>query len=330
MARHRHIIGQPATGKTALLFELAEADLSPGRMIIDTKGDLDIAHDFLFDPEITRWNPLAEPIHPDLAPSFFAQAIKEAFGYDDIATPVMSMYLSFSAAVLIENGFNLTDAPRLLIDPAFRARCRHGHDLVRQFWQTFEGLPEREQRGEVASTLNKFIGLLLDGRARRLFSVNTSGLSLSDMADKTMLVRLPVSDYGTDTVTLIGSLLLTYAAQIIDTPYAIYVEDAHLFAHGTLIKMLCGSTVSLTLSHQYLDQLRKSAHDERLISALMGNCAERFIFRVSQADAKVLSKDLPPMSSKAGLDELPPHTYRSIPYDKRNPDGQTIPLEKAE
>jgi hypothetical protein len=328
MARHRHIIGQPATGKTALLFELFQADTSPGRLVIDTKGDLEIDHDFLFDPSVTRWNPLAEPIDPDLAPSFFAQAIKEAFGYDDIATPVMSMYLSFSAAVLIDNGFNLTDAPRLLIDPEFRTQCAHNNPLVRQFWDTFEKLTEREQRGEVASTLNKFIGLLLDGRARRLFGVNRSGLSLGDLADKTMLVRLPVSEYGTDTVTLIGSLLLTYVAQIITTPYSIYIEDAHLFAQGTLIKILSGSIHSLTLSHQYLDQLSKTANDHRLVSAIMGNCAERFIFRVSQADGKILAKDLPPMSSKQFLDELPPYTYRPIPYIKSMPDGRTFPLEK--
>ena len=329
MARHRHIIGQPATGKTALLFELFQADTSPGRLVIDTKGDLDIAHDFLFDPTVTRWNPLAEPINPDLAPSFFAQAIKEAFGYDDIATPVMSMYLSFSAAVLIDNGFNLTDAPRLLIDPDFRAKCRYANPLVQQFWETFEDLTERDQRGEVASTLNKFIGLLLDGRALRLFSVNKSGLSLGDMADKTMLVRLPISEYGTDTVTLIGSLLLTYIAQIIKTPYSIYVEDAHLFAQGTVIKMLGGSSHSLTLSHQYLDQLRKAANDHRLVSAIMGNCSERFIFRVSQADAKILAQDFPPMSSKKNLDELEPYTYRRIPYIKSMPDGHTFPLENS-
>ena len=102
MARHRHIIGQPATGKTALLFELFEADTSPGRLVIDTKGDLDIAHDYLFDPTVTRWNPLAEPIDPDLAPNFFAETVKDAYGYDDLTTPVMSMYLSFLAAALIE------------------------------------------------------------------------------------------------------------------------------------------------------------------------------------------------------------------------------------
>ena len=63
-----------------MLFELFERDTTPGRLVIDTKGDLEIDHDFLFDPKVTRWNPLAEPIAMELAPSFFAQAIKDAFG----------------------------------------------------------------------------------------------------------------------------------------------------------------------------------------------------------------------------------------------------------
>lgn len=304
------------------MFELFQADNSPGCLVIDTKGDLAIEHDFRFDPTVTRWNPLAEPINPDLAPSFFATAIKEAFGYDDVATPVMSMYLSFSAAVLIENGFNLTDAPKLLIDPEFRARCRYSNPLVRQFWETFEDLSQRDQRGEVASTLNKFIGLLLDGRAHRLFSVNKSGARFGDLKDKTTLVRLPVQQYGIDTVSLIGSLVLSYIAQLIDTPFSLYVEDADLFARGPLLRMLTRGSISLTLSHQYLDQL-----DPKLQAAVMGNCAERFMFRVSQQDALVLAKDLPPMSSRRSLDELQNYSYRTVPYDPARPDEITFPLE---
>lgn len=329
MVHHRHIIGQPTTGKTSLLRELLSHERAPGICVIDTRGDLDIPHDYLFEPTVTRWNPLAEPINRDLAPTFFAQTIKEAFGYDDTTTPVMSMYLSFVAAALIENRYNLTDAPRLLTDPEFRRGLHYGKPLVRQFWDSFEELPDRDQRGEVASTLNKFLGLLLDGRAERMFSVNRGGVSLERMAAKTMLVRLPVADYGTDTVTLIGSLLLAYLAKLIQTPYAIYVEDAHLFAKGTMTSILNSSNqMSLTLSHQYMDQLKSGPSDTKLLSAVMGNCTERFVFKVSQQDANYLSQFIPPMSSKARLDELAYYTYRSFPYDRMTPDRITVPLEK--
>ncbi|WP_146186162.1 hypothetical protein [Pontivivens insulae] len=308
-----------------MLFELFQRDTTPGRLVIDTKGDLEIDHDFLFDPKVTRWNPLAEPIAAELAPGFFAQAIKDAFGYDDMTTPVMSMYLTFTAAALIDNGFNLTDAPKLLTDAGFRDRLQYKTPLVQQFWQSFEAMGERDRRGETASTLNKFIGLLLDGRVHRLLSVNRKGLRLSALADKTTLVRLPISEYGTDTVALIGSLLLSYLAQIIDAPFSIYVEDANLFARGTLIKMLTTGSISLTLSHQYLDQF-----DPKLLSAMMGNCSARFVFRVSQQDAADLSQFLAPMSSKARLDELTSFRYRSIPQDRMAPDGVTVPREKED
>ena len=323
MAHHRHITGQPKTGKTSLLVELFARDASPGRCVIDTRGDLQIEHDFLFDPAVTKWNPLAEPVHPELAPKFFAQTIKDAFGYDDLTTPVMSMYLSFVAAALIGNGYNLTDAPRLLTDKQFLAQLTFNNSLVRQFWDSYAALSERDRRQETASTLNKFLGLLLDGRARHLFGVNKRGLSLGDMANKTMLVRLPVHEYGVETVALIGSLLLAYLGQLIRTPYAIYVEDANLFAKGTLSQLLNQSDISITMTHQYLAQL-----DDKLLAAIIGNCAERYIFRVSKADAEYLAQDLPPMSSKKSLDELDRFTYRSIPYSRLYPDKITIPLEK--
>lgn len=320
---HRHIIGQPKTGKTALLAELIAYDQTPGRCIIDTSGDLDVPHDFLFDPAVTRWNPLSEPIDPNLVPRFFAETVKDAFGYDDLSTPVMSMYLSFVSAALIENRYNLTDAPKLLTDPEFLAGCHFDNALVQQFWDSFAALSERDRRAETASTLNKFLGLLLDGRAHRMFSVNRSGLSLQSLADKTTLVRLPLHLYGNDTVTLIGSLLLAYLSQLITTPFAIYIEDADRFAKGTLTTLLTRGSISLTLSHQYLGQLDQ----EKLLPAVMGNCVERHVFRVSKADADFLARDLPPMSSKLNLDELPAFTYRSFPYDRLIPDGVTIPLE---
>ena len=99
---NRHIIGQSGVGKTSLLVQLLAQDTHHGICVFDTKGDLDIPHDVLFDPTVTRWNPLAEPIDPDLAPNFFAETVKDAYGYDDLTTPVMSMYLSFLAAALIE------------------------------------------------------------------------------------------------------------------------------------------------------------------------------------------------------------------------------------
>ena len=323
MAHHnRHLIGQSGVGKTALLVELLARDTAPGICVFDTKGDLNIPHDVLFDPTVTRWNPLTEPIAPELAANFFAETVKDAYGYDDLTTPVMSMYLSFLAAALIENRYNLTDAPRFLTDAKFRVGCRYQTPLVRHFWETFDALSPRDQRQETASTLNKFLTLLLDSRVDRLFDHNAPAFSLAAMQGKTLLVRLPVRDYGKGTASLLASLVLAYLVKLVPNNYSIYLEDAQLFAKGTLSDALTDGKTRLTVSHQFIDQLHPT-----VFSALMGNCAERFVFRVSRQDAEILASELPPMSHMPALDRLKNHFYRRLPYDK-SPDFKTFPLEK--
>jgi hypothetical protein len=265
---------------------------------------------------------LAEPINPNLAPNFFAEVVKDAYGYDDLPTPVMSMYLSFLAAALIENRYNLTDAPRFLNDQEFRAGCTFKSALVQQFWQTYDALPPRGQRFETASTVNKFLTLLLDSRVDRLFDLNTPAFSLADMHNQVLLVRLPVAQYGKQTASLLASLVLAYLVKLVPDNYSIYLEDADLFAKGTLLGLLNTGSKQVTLSHQYIEQLHPT-----LFAAVLGNCAERFVFRVSKQDAEILSQDLPPMSPKASLDRLPNFSYRRLPFEKFDTDQKTIPLE---
>lgn len=323
MAYHaRHIIGQAGVGKSSLLVQLLQQDTHAGICVFDTKGDLNIPHDVLFDPTVTRWNPLSEPIDPNLAPNFFAEVVKDAYGYDDLTTPVMSMYLSFLAAALIDNGYNLTDAPRFLTDPLYRTTFQFKTDLVQQFWATYDALPPRDQRFETASTLNKFLTLLLDKRIDRLLDHNTPAFSLANMHDKVLLVRVPVGEYGKQTTSLLVSLVLAYLVKLVPDDYSIYLEDAQLFAKGTLLGLLNSGGKQVTLSHQYIEQLHPA-----LFAAVLGNCAERYIFRVSKQDADILSQDLPPMSPKASLDRLANFSYRKLPFEKFDTDQFTFPLE---
>lgn len=303
--------------------ELILQDTNQGVCIIDTTGDLteQIPHDFLFDPTITRWNPLVEPIDPDLAPKFFAESVKDAYGYDDLTTPVMSMYLSFLAAAIIENNRNLTNAPQFLTDKSFRQTYSFNNSLVELFWENFETMSDKDKRQDISSTLNKFLTLLLDSRVHRMFSANKPKLSLKDVSDKVMIVRLPVSEYGKETVSLVGSLILAYLYQLNDNDYSVYVEDADLFAKGVLKEMLTRGRINLTLSHQYIDQM-----DRILFSAMMGNCSERYVFRLSPTDAEFF---LPDAKTSYGLplDALPNFTYRTAPYDGTK-NQKTIPLER--
>jgi len=333
MAHRRYIIGQSKTGKTSLLKQLIEADSHQTICIFDTKGDLNVPHDILFDPAKTRWNPLAEPIERNIAPQLFARTIEDVVrgkGSDDKPLWVMNMgmNLKFLASALIDNRRNLTDIPEFLLEQSSRQTLSFPDKLTDRYWSFFEEMSAREQMAHTTSTFNLFATLLMDARVRRMFSVNRikceegkSGLSLRAAQHKTMLVRLPVSEYGRETVSIIGSLVLSYLHHLIPT-CAIYVEDCNLFASGTLTEILSGGVGSLTLSHQYIDQL-----DPTLFSAIQGNCSQQFIFRVSSKDAEALAHKLPPMSPKTSLDELHNFKYRVIPF-KNTTDGITVPLEK--
>jgi hypothetical protein len=241
------------------------------------------------------------------------------------------MFLYFSAAALIENGHNLTDIIKLLTDRQYRSTLQFSDPVTKAFWAGFDDLKPSQQRLEVSSTLNKFYTLLADPRLRRMLGTNRKGLRLSDfLQDQVLHVRLPVRQYGKGKVKLVGSLVISYLTQLLlerndPRPYDLYIDDAHLFAHDTVQNALLSTSrygLSTTLAHQHSNQLHPD-----LFNALMGNTEIQYIFRVSQDDAAILSPKMPPMSSKSELDRLRNYSYRTLPFNKYDPDGVTLPVE---
>lgn len=248
-----------------------------------------------------------------------------------MTTPVMDMFLFFSAAALIENGHNLTDILKLLTVKQYRSQLTYTDTVTKQFWADFEELSPREQRQEVSSTINKFYSLLADPRLRRMFGTNRKGVVLSDfLADQVLHVRLPMRSYGKAKVKLVGSLIISYLTQLIlerndPRPYDLYIDDAHLYAFDTVHNTLLSTDrygLSTTVAHQHSKQLHPDLFD-----ALLGNTAQKYIFRVSLEDAALLADKMPPMSSKSELDRLPNYSYRALPFDKFASDKNTVPLE---
>ncbi|MEL6644083.1 MAG: hypothetical protein AAFQ79_09120 [Pseudomonadota bacterium] len=330
---HRLLIGSYSTGKTSLLVELMGESIARGHGVCFIEAHGILLPGTVFDPETTRWNPLREPIEPALAASLFQETTKSAWDYAGMTTPVMDMFLLFSAATLIENGHNLTDIIKLLSDREYRSKLTHSDELVRQFWTDFEVLNDTQQRHEVSSTINKFYSLLIDPRVRHMLSVNKKGICLSDfLADQVLHVRLPVRSYGRAKVKLIGSLIISYLTQLLlerndPRPYDLYIDDCHLYAHDTVHNALVSTSrygLATTVAFQHKRQLSTD-----LFEALMGNTERQYVFRVSRDDAEVLSAQLPANHSKVSLDRLSNHSYRELPFNKLAPDGVTIPLEKS-
>lgn len=330
---HQLVIGSYGTGKTSLLVELLYESIAHGHGVcfVDAHG-IDLPGT-LFDPANTRWNPFREPIEPALAASLFQETTKSAWDYAGTTTPVMDMFLYFTAAALIENGHNLTDILKLLSDRQYRSTLHHSDEIAAKFWTDFDALPAPQQRQDVSSTINKFYTLLADPRLRRMFAVNRKGLHLSDyLADQVLHVRLPLRRYGKGKLKLVGSLIISYLTQLLlerndPRPYDLYIDDAHLYAHDTIQNALVSTSrygLSTIVAFHHQKQL-----DPNLFDALLGNTETRYVFRVSQEDADILSHEMPTNHSKISLDRLLNYTYRQFPWSGQQPDGITSPLEKG-
>jgi len=331
---HRLVIGSHGTGKTSLLVEQMRHSIAQGHGVCFLDAHGLTLPGTVFDPATTRWNPLREPVEPALAATLFQETTKSAWDYAGMTTPVMDMFLLFSAAALIENGHNLTDILKLLNEPEYRATQHYDDPVTAKFWADFDTLNPAQQRQDVSSTINKFYSLLSDPRLRRMFGVNRKGLCLTDhLEDQVLHMRLPVRLYGKAKVKLVGSLVISYLTQLLlerndPRPYDLYIDDAHLYAHDTVHNALVSTSrygLSTTVATQNTKQLNPN-----LVDALLGNTERRYVFRVSREDAELLSSEMPSNHSKISLDRLPNYTYRQFPWNVHSSDKTTAPLEKGE
>jgi hypothetical protein len=270
----------------------------------------------VFDPtlpeHVMSWNPLADVDDIPLTASRFVDTIKDVWGYGDIATPVLELYLYYSLVALMETRQPLIGMKYLLTSDDYRNELIKDikDSVVQDFWSDYGTLPKRDRYLETASTRNKIGTLIGDPRIRNIIGTSSSQLSFNDA--HIVLVRLPKQKLSAGKTALIGSLLLSQAS---NEPFHFFIEDCHLFARGVIIELL-GTAPKVVASHQYLDQLHPSLKD-----ALFGLARQKVIFRVSNQDAKELVNRLGPDNVNTPLDELrdgfarfyPPH--RDYPGD---------------
>lgn len=330
---HIYIAGQSGSGKSTLIKKLILENVHDGHGVfyVDPHGsDIDELLPYipyrrrtdviLFDPSDEdypiAWNPLEIDGPVALITSAFERAIKDAAGYSRASTPVMSLYIRNSLYALIAAGEPLTGLPFLLTSSRYRERVlkQVTDPLVKRFWSDFEGLSDREKRQEVASTYNKAYALILDCRIRNVLGQARSRFSMKDLlAGRIVLARLPQGRLGFEQVRVLGLLLLSQLhlqalAKPAAVPTHVYLDEAHTFDGGTLTEMLSGirkQGVSITLAHQNLAQLSRE-----LKAAILGNCAQKYIFRVSMADAQELNERLGPDNVRTELFKLPSYTAR--------------------
>jgi hypothetical protein len=322
--RHLYLIGQTGTGKSTLLLNLLRQDFESGAgvALLDPHGDLaraalehiprsrtnDLVH---IDPaDIERpigFNPLSR-VPPDLAP-IVADGIVSAFRHvwPDSWGPRLDYILTNAVRALLDvPGATLLMLPRLLIDTPYRVALVHRHvrdPVVRAFWQDeYAGYSENFRREAIAPIQNKIGKALMTPALRNMLAQPRSTITPRRLMDEGAIVicNLSKGALGESTAHLLGALLVTALAQAAlsraDTPaserrvFHLYADEFQSFATESFSLILSEArkyALTLTLAHQYLDQLPLS-----LRAAIFGNAGSIVACRAGASDAPILAEQI--------------------------------------
>ncbi len=333
-ARHVYIIGQTGTGKSTLLLNMLAQDLATGRgcALLDPHGDIAEAalsmlptkrgdHLVYFDPADLEhpigFNLLAR-LPEDHRP-LVSDGVVAAFRaiWPDFWGPRLEHIFAHAVRTLMDvPNATLLFLPRLLQDDVFRARCLvHVNDpVVLAFWNhEYAAYPPRFREEAIAPVLNKIGRVLMTPAIRNIIAQPKSTINLRFMMDdsRVLIANLSKGALGEGPAHLLGALLVTAFAQaalsrrelpqIDRTPYHLFVDEFQSFAtsgFGLILSEARKYGLTLTLAHQYLDQL-----PDRLREAVFGNVGSMIAFRVGSEDALQIARQLD-LKNPSALKEL--------------------------
>uniref|UniRef100_UPI0024558805 type IV secretory system conjugative DNA transfer family protein n=1 Tax=Nocardia brasiliensis TaxID=37326 RepID=UPI0024558805 len=363
---HLHILGPTGVGKSTLLARtiLDDADAGRGVIVIDPKGDLvtDVLSRLparmgervvLFDADSPVSPPCVNPLDigrigragMDLAVDNLVTVFHRIFHQwwgprtDDIMRASLLTLCAQSGTA------TLADLPRLLTEPAFRARVtRTTKDpVLRGFWDGYETLSDTGRAQLTGPLLNKLRAFLLRPFVRAAIAGGPSTVEFADILDHggICLARLPKGSLGEETSRLVGSLLVARTWQAVTArarvpaterpDAALVLDEAQNFLNlATPIEdMLAearGLRLSLLLAHQNLGQLSKELRD-----GISANARNKILFAVSPDDARDLARHTDPWLSEHDLSHLDAfHAAARLLVDGRNARPFTLatrPLE---
>ena len=373
---HTYIIGKTGSGKTTLLRNLILQHIQQGHgiAIIDPHGDLaeELLHhlpshraDHLvyFNPGDLDYpiafNPLAN-VPPDDRP-LVASGIVDAFKtiWGDSWGPRMAYILHNCIAALLDcQNTSLLGVNRMLIDPSYRRWVvKQVRDpFIKQFWEMeFESWDPRFMREAVAPIQNKVGALLQSPILRNILGQVKNKVSIPFVMDnrRIFIANLSKGRMGQDKSNLFGSLLVAQfqlAAMARSNqreservPFHLFVDEFQNFATDSFASILAEARkycLSLTLSHQYIDQLTPAIR-----SAVFGNVGNLIAFRVGYTDAEILSNefgnefnpntfvDLPRFHALAKMQEnnepQPTFKARLLPAEERNSGNRQKLINKS-
>lgn len=324
-SKHVYIIGKTGMGKSRLIELLTLSDIheDKGFCVIDAHGDL--ASDILrsipqrriqdviyFNPPDAEYpigfNPLEcfSPEDKHQVVTGFVAIFKKLFAAN--WTNRLEHVLRFTVLALIEAGdATIVDIVKLLTDTGFRQGVikRIEDPVVKNFWtHEFSSWNERFDNEAIIPIINQVGQFLSNNYIRNVVGQKKSRIDFYESMNsgKIIIINLAKGKLGENNASLLGSMIITKIQEAAMArinisenqrrEFYLYVDEFQNFATESFNQILSEArkfNLSLTIAHQYIDQLTESIR-----KTAFGNIGSLICFRVGSEDAHFLSKEFAP------------------------------------
>jgi len=239
-------------------------------------------HVLFFSPALIPFalNILAKvppPVQPLVASTLTDSLVKR--GITPFREYTFRTYFRYGIQTLLSvKGTTILSLKKLLTDSTYRTEIvgQLTDPVLKDFWNDFDLLEDKEQRVNIESTLSLLYDIMLEPLVRNCVFQTYNRLVLKD---KIVLVSLKEAELGRDNVAILRSLILSmvYAEGVQGLKTMLYVDQAT----DSLAPVLTGCPSIATLyTLQSLSQLQNPVFDSVLA------------FRTTAKDAKTLSPEM--------------------------------------
>jgi len=323
-ATHTYVIGQPGVGKTRAMESWIMQDVRNGEGVgvIDPHGDLFRRLVFrlaempevwerviIIDPCDSKWtvsfNPLdgIRGLSEERLSLFLTDVMVKIWRLEVASAPRLIWLLTNTFMALANLNLTLIDLPRFLLESEYRDELlpRIQNERVRLYFEHEFPKNKSAVHQWVTPVLNKIGGLLYDTDMRLMFASH-SRLDFRKAMDCRciLLVNIPKGILGEGSSALLGAFIVAHLQKAALSradfqsrpPVFLYLDEFQNYTTDNILDILSESrkyALSLTLAHQYLDQL---SADFR--SAVLNTTGNLVCFRVGYGDAARLAKEIFP------------------------------------
>lgn len=337
--RHFYIIGQTGTGKSALMQNMIQQDISAGEgvAVVDPHGDLiekilplipaERAENVIyFDPgDVNRpmgLNMLEfDPRYPEqksLIVNELLEIFNKLFNMSVAGGPMFEQYFRNAAMLVMEDpesGNTLLEIQRVFADKAFRdyKLSRSKNVVVETFWKQIAERASGEQSIANMATyvVSKFDGFLSNDIMRPIIAQQKSAFNLRGVMDqkKILLLNLSKGKLGELNSNLLGLIMvgkiLMASLSRVDRPEA---ERGDFYLYIDEFQNVTTKSIATILSEARKYKLNMTiAHqfigqlDEDIKKAIFGNVGSVCSFRIGPDDAEYMEKQFQPVFSAEDL-----------------------------